>query len=217
MPLQSEIVSNKPLASHEFRQIIENHVHDILGKDGLFTGQIAYGRVSYKITVEVLCDAFQMKPHIATITSRRPANDQIAKSPELGSVEIHPMKEPSKDAIVTAHERVGEITSPNLARIEHDLPLSAGMPKRYPGVLEPGAEPVKEKMIAYAASEMPARATPEYVDTDVSEAAAKRLGLLADQMGTTVEELRATLSAEELEQWQESTEEARVAGGQTNG
>lgn len=182
MPLQSEIVPNRPLASNELRQIIEADVHEILGKDGMFTGQIAYGRVSYRVTVEVLFDAFTMGKHVSNTNSAARPKDKLVNNPELSAIEPHPIKNPSGDAVVSAHVRERFIASPNVARMEAGLPLTTTVRE---------GQSLVEKKIHYEKSDVPEGSNPTFEDHDVSQEAARCLGLLADKNGVTVEELRA--------------------------
>lgn len=168
MPLNSEIIPNRPLAAHELRQIIEKDVHEILMRDGMLTGQIAYGRCSYKISYELLLDNFTIKKHIGNVVSQARPADVLRQEEELAAIKAHPLAAPSPDAVVTSGERTREIDSPNRTRIEEGLPLTTTVRQ---------GEGLVERQIQYTPDELPERETQVH-DRDTSQESAERLGLL---------------------------------------
>jgi hypothetical protein len=178
LPLSNETVPNKPLAAHELRQIIEKDVHDILMKDGMFTGVIAYGRVSYRVTVEVLLDNIQMPRHTSLTESKARPKDVLRTQPELAAIKPHPLDPRSPEAIVTSTQRERAITSPNLARMENGLPLT---------VEKREGDRMVEKQVGYEASDIPALAEPGFKDTNMSEKSAGRLGMASPPVPPTPE------------------------------
>lgn len=124
MPASHEKIPNRPLAGNELVQIIERDVHDILTRDGMFTQNIAFGRVSYEIRVSLHLDNPLYPQHVSTVMSRPASKQQIAADPALAAVEYGPLVDPlTEDETVFAQERHREIQSPNAARVENGMPL----------------------------------------------------------------------------------------------
>jgi len=106
MPLSSEIVSNKPLTGLELVKCILNDTEAVLNKDGMFNSHVAYGRVTYEVTVKLSLQNPTYPEHIAR--AKGEAGDPASLGGEVQGVEI---------------SRKREIKSPNVARIANDLPV----------------------------------------------------------------------------------------------
>lgn len=122
MPASHERVPNRPLSGPELVKIVEKDVHDLLSKDGMFSRNIAFSRVSYEVRVSLHLDNPVYPEHVAEVLSRTPSKQAVAKGD--GSVEVSPLAGSTTDEeIVFSQERHREIASPNMARVEADLPL----------------------------------------------------------------------------------------------
>lgn len=124
MPASHERIPNRSLSGTELVQIIERDVHNILTRDGMFTNNIAFARVSYEVRVSVHLDNPIYPEHIAIVLSRPQSKQEIEKDPQLAAIEPSPLVEPlTEQETVFSEEMHREIASPNMARIEHEIPL----------------------------------------------------------------------------------------------
>lgn len=143
MPISNERVPNKPLSGPELVQIIEKDVHDILSRDGMFNINIAFRRVSYEVRVTMHLDNPIYPEHVSTTLSRPAGKNVVEVKPELGALEPHPLAdnergkpELSEDETIFSQERHREIASPNMARVEHGIPLKIDKRNMDTGVME---------------------------------------------------------------------------------
>lgn len=128
-PTSKELVANRPLRGDELMKIIEADVHDVLSRDCMMTTRVAYGRVAYELRVILHMDNPAFPASEAVIKSKLAASDVIAQQPELAAIEpAPPLKGASEDSYVSATERHRDITSPNVSRIEHGLPITVIRP-----------------------------------------------------------------------------------------
>ena len=125
MPASHERVPNKSLSGTELKQIILNDVKNMLDRDGMFGNNLAFARVAYEVRVSMHLDNPSYPEHVSTTVSRPHSKQQIEKQPELAAIEIGPLVEPVTDEeAITSEERQRQINSPNMARIENDMPLT---------------------------------------------------------------------------------------------
>lgn len=126
MPARSELVSNRPLRGDELAKIIEADVHDVLSRDCMMTSRVAYGRISYELRVVLHMDNPAFPQSETIIRAKRPSDNLLDLQPELAAIEgAPPLAKPlTEDAYVSATQRNRAIDSPNVARIEHGLPIS---------------------------------------------------------------------------------------------
>lgn len=123
MPTSKELVVNRPLRGTELAKIVMADVASMLAKDTMLANHIAYGRITYSVRLTLHLDAQQ--PYVATAVSRAPSDNQAEADPSLLSIATGPtLPDPSKDAYLSSVERTREIQSPNMARIEHGLPVT---------------------------------------------------------------------------------------------
>lgn len=129
MPTSLEVIPNRPLSGLELRKIITDDVDAVLRRDGLFQPHIGYGRVSYKVTVELHLDNPAYSRHANTIASRLQPNQDPAIMP-------NPLADPTEHATATSTTRERHINSPNKERIRRGMPISVtakspvdGLPK----------------------------------------------------------------------------------------
>ena len=122
MPASNEIVSNRPLSGSELRNIILKDVGNMLDRDGMFSPHIGYGRVAYDVIIKLHIDNPAYPEHQNRTTSRTPATNETDEGKK--AIAPPPLQDPSSEAVVAAMQRTREIDSPNLARLEHELPVT---------------------------------------------------------------------------------------------
>lgn len=124
MPSSLDRVPNTPLSGSELRQIIEKRVHEVLMRDGLFTQNIAFSRVSFEVRVSIHLDNPLYPEHISNVYSSIPSKQEVETLPQLGALEPPPLIEPTSDEEAVFSEELAEtIASPNMARITNGLPI----------------------------------------------------------------------------------------------
>lgn len=148
MPLASETLQNKPLSGQELLEVILNDLQDLLSKDGMFRESVGYGRVAYKLTLELEMDNLTYPKHL---TSR-------ATRPET-------LDSPGPDALALSKSRSRQLVSPNATRVLNDLPIKVTSVQ--------GGRLVEHEVLGYDKSEVPPQPGP--VDADWSESATKAL------------------------------------------
>lgn len=126
MPASHERVPNRPLSGRELGEIIKKDAAALVDRDGMFNNNIAYGRVSYELRITMHVDNPIYPEHISKVLSKRASIQEVEAKPELASIEIPPLAEPSEEDTVVSLERQRTIASPNAARVEHDMPLIMG-------------------------------------------------------------------------------------------
>jgi len=172
-PTSRELVSNKPLAGTELAQIILADAARILGDHGLLAGQSAYSRIAYDLRLTLHLDLPSMPTSVDHVTSRPRATDEIASNPSLAAIEAAPpLASPrSPDAILHAVEVSRDIQSPNLARVEHSLPIEVSVTGQ--------DGHATERLVTYHSSDVGMRPE-EFVEPglrDVTDEVRKELGL----------------------------------------
>lgn len=124
MPASHEQIPNKPLSGSELVEIIEKLVHKTLTKDGMFSQNIAFRRVSAEVRVSLHMDNPVYPEHVATALTQRASIQEIEANPQLAALEAPPLKLPlSGEETVFSEETHIEIASPNMARISNDMPI----------------------------------------------------------------------------------------------
>jgi hypothetical protein len=160
MPTSREIVSNKPLAGTELAAIIRSDIARMLDESGFLAGQSAYSRVAYDIRITLHLDLPAMPTATEVAQSRVAASDVIAQRPELGSLEPFPLAQPSAGAALSATGLRRDIDSPNLARVEHSLPVTVDV------LGEDGH--TREELVTYRPGDVGMDAT-EFRDPDLTD------------------------------------------------
>jgi len=115
MPTGTEKVVNKALSGLELKDILRQDFERVLGGEGLLSDYIAYGRISYDITLRLHLDNPMMPESKMTIASK-PSHDQP-------TVEAAPLKDVSPEAVAAGQNLNRKIYSPNEERLRHGLPL----------------------------------------------------------------------------------------------
>lgn len=150
MPASNEIVQNRPLTGIEARKIIVADVESILGRDGLFTEYVAFGRLCYRIKVELMLDNPAYPKHETVIRSRAQAKGSLTPQIEPG-----PLVEPSAEAVTIGIERERMIDNPNAERIKRGMPLTVNQ-------RDPNTGHFAEKELMYGTDLLP----PDDLDTN---------------------------------------------------
>lgn len=102
MPLASERIANRPLSGSEVKQRILADVKRVLDHDNMFADYLAYGSVSYKVSVEMSTS----NPFTPSVKTAAASGDLDAEAELRGGAEL-----------------TRSITSPNTERIAMGLPL----------------------------------------------------------------------------------------------
>lgn len=124
MPATYERIPNRNLSGPELAAIIIKDVQDIISRDGMFNLNISYGRVSYEVRISLHMDNPIYPQHITTVLSKGPSVQEAAASPQLTALEPPPLKAPlTEGEAVSSTEKHRVIMSPNMSRIENDMPL----------------------------------------------------------------------------------------------
>lgn len=124
MPTSKELVTNKPLAGAEIAKIVQADVARVMQNSGLFSGQIAYGRISWDIRVILHMDNPAYPTATEIVQSKPYPKDITDHAPELAAVESFPLRDTTADAYLAADNLHRDIQSPNAARVEHGLPVT---------------------------------------------------------------------------------------------
>jgi hypothetical protein len=114
MPTANEVVTNKALSGTEVKEIILLDVNRLLDAEGLLSHYVAYGRISYDVTVRLHLDNPMMRESSVTVASK----------PQAGTViEAPPLTAPSKESVASGTNVHRDITSPNAERLRHGIPV----------------------------------------------------------------------------------------------
>lgn len=114
MPTTNEIVTNKPLSGLELREIIRSDFERLLDGEGLLSHYLAYGRISYDLTLRLHLDNPMQRESSVSIASK-PHADTIIEAP--------PLKDTTAEAVASGTNVRRDITSPNAERLRHGLPV----------------------------------------------------------------------------------------------
>jgi len=160
VPTAGEIVANRPLAGSDLAKIILADVAQVLEQNGMLSGHIAYGRVSYEIRVTLHLDNPSMPSDTSAVRSVPRAHNVVAGDPALAAIEgPPPLAGADASSFVSAIERHRDIDSPNAARLAHGLPLP--ILRR-----EPNGQ-IVEELVKYPSTAVPDD-YPEATDADLT-------------------------------------------------
>jgi hypothetical protein len=113
-PTSTEAIVNKKLSGLELREILRADFEHLLDAEGLLSHYIAYGRISYDLTLRLHLD----NPYTPE------SSVSIASKPQAGTViEAPPLASPSAKSVVSAQNVHRDIKSPNEERLRHGLTL----------------------------------------------------------------------------------------------
>ena len=186
MQLSTEKIYNKMLIGPEVVEIAVKEFRAMLERDCMFGKQIAYKKVTF-----TLAGTFNFGyPHPPKhVVNSRVKPEEVKEGEDRvveGEVPLKGVAE--EDQVVVALERDVRIDNPNLARVQHDMPIVVQERKQpnpvNPGIVLPGETPaailnpfpeVETHKLTYDKTQYPQADPP--VDRDVSETAAERLGV----------------------------------------
>src|ERR1700733_13962244 len=124
-PTSRELVSNRALSGDELRRILLSDFTTLLDGHGLLTGQMAYARIAFDIRLSLHLDAPTLHTTEDHARSRQRSDNDIAIAPALAAIPpTLPLPGASPDAILTGDNIHRDIASPNVARLEHGLPIT---------------------------------------------------------------------------------------------
>jgi hypothetical protein len=126
-----EVVTNTALSGSELRKIVEGDFARLLANECMLQDSMAFGRVSYEITLTLHLDNYLMPTSSSTVRSRPVAQNIVAGThkdsngprPDLGAVETFPLSNPSDDSLVGAETLERRINSPNEERLRNEFPV----------------------------------------------------------------------------------------------
>jgi hypothetical protein len=113
-PTANEVVTNRALSGTELREIIKLDIERLLDGEGLLSHYVAYGRISYDLTLRLHLDN-PMRPESAVTVASKVTHDTAIEAP--------PLTEPSDKAVASGSNLHRDITSPNAERLRHGLPV----------------------------------------------------------------------------------------------
>lgn len=123
MTTAREVVHNRALSGEELKDILRANFEKLLANEGMLSHYIAFGRVSYDMTLRLHVDNPYM-PEIQTGTkSKLAAWNEVQENPNLAVLETPPLIGPSAEASVGATNLHHDITSPNEERLRHGMPI----------------------------------------------------------------------------------------------
>jgi hypothetical protein len=124
MPTSRELVLNKSLSGPELATIIESDLHRMLATNGFLSAYVAYGRVSYDIAITFHFDSPVLADQTEHLRSAPASAQQVEAVPGMAAIESTlPLLDPSPSALLSSDALHRDILSPNLARVEHGIPI----------------------------------------------------------------------------------------------
>lgn len=173
MSLKTDRIENKALNGAEWKEIACQQFRKMLDNDCMFLPTIAYRRGSF-----TLQGTFHFgNPHPAHVVRSYTKPDEELEGEA-------PLKNPDEDAVFMSVEREVKLDNPNLARVHHDIPIKVErkvsqeilLPSTIPGEPPVYSLPhIAVDELRYDKAQFPE--FPEPVQTDVTEAKAKQLGV----------------------------------------
>jgi len=168
MPTSNETIPNKALSGAELKAIMKEKFAHLLANDSMLSDHLAYGRISYDITIRLDFDSpYYAMPIVNTIASS-PVGRNIVEpnNPELAAIESGPpLKGPHTDKRMISGTNIRhEITNPNKERLAHGMSVPVDV-KRNDGS-------VRTESIDY-----PRQGQSNIMVTDISEQTRRELGV----------------------------------------
>ena len=130
MPTARETTTNTALSGAELKPMLREDFDRVIDAEGLLNDYVAYGRVCYRITVELMVegpsdDVNPKPPHETYIESRAAARDLIARVPGFAAITSPPLANPSPStsAVTAGTALFRRIISPNAERLRTGTPV----------------------------------------------------------------------------------------------
>src|SRR5262249_33596789 len=151
------------------REILRQDCERLLDAEGLLSAHLAYGRISYDITLRLHLDNALIKESVTTVESRRAARNALNT---LGGRDAAlepppPLAQPGPESAVSAQTLSRTIESPNAERVRTGLPVPVRVRQQ--------DSTVTEELVRYPADAVEGEGDVRV--TDDSPAAAKAWGL----------------------------------------
>lgn len=173
MPSSRETVVNRPLSGDELKRIILADAQRLVDNEGSLSPHIAYGRVSYTLTLQLHIDNPFVPDTRIEHESRAIAGNIVAEHPELAVIEKAPLLDPSPDASIGGMELTRKIDSPNQERLREGMPIPVHV-KQQDGTLS-------LESISYPADAFPELGPGEVMIRDATEMTKQRFGLIEQE------------------------------------
>jgi hypothetical protein len=124
MPVSTEVIPNRALSGEEVAQLILEDCERLIANESLLAPHLAYGRVSYSVTLTLHIDNQFIPVSTSFVNSERKGSnlvgteDKPGAMPELSALEpAPPLASPSSEAILSAAKVERNVTSPNAERL----------------------------------------------------------------------------------------------------
>jgi hypothetical protein len=124
--VNTETIPNKALSGAELKKIMMEKFAHLLHNDTMLGDYMAYGRISYDITLRMHIDNPSSSGLVVdTIASSPVGKNIISAMPEMEALESGPpLKGPLTNKSTASGSRVTHVvTSPNSERLAHELPV----------------------------------------------------------------------------------------------
>lgn len=121
MTLATETVVNRALSGEELKTILRADFERLLEGEGLLSHYLAYGRISYDVTLRLHLDNPMMRESTVVVATKKSADGVISPPPLAGTTE-------SAVASGTRVER--SIDSPNAERLRAGIPIPVRAPQQ---------------------------------------------------------------------------------------
>jgi hypothetical protein len=170
MPTGRETVINRALSGDELKKIILSDCQRLVDNEGMLSPHIAFGRVSYTLTLRIHVDNPSVPASSIEIASRPIAHNIVDKQPELAAIESAPLVNPSPEAEPGAMELTRTIDSPNAERLREGMPI--------PVVVKGQDGTTTTESIAYPPGSFPELGPGEVMLKDATDMARQQWGLV---------------------------------------
>lgn len=171
MPSSRETVVNRALGGDELKKIILADMERLVANEGLLSHHIAFGRVSYKIRLELIVDNPSL-PNQVSHTESRPAGDaEFQANPSVAVIDTPAAVLANRTSSIEAGalELTRNIDSPNAERLRESMPVP---------VLVKGQDgTTQQEMISYPKDSFPELGPGDMKIADVTAGMRAELGL----------------------------------------
>lgn len=121
MTLATETVVNRALSGEELKTIIRADFERALAGEGLLSHYLAYGRISYDITLRLHLDNPMCKESSVTVATKISADGLTAPPP---------LTDTTPEAVASGTRVERAIDSPNAERLRNGIPIPVRSPQQ---------------------------------------------------------------------------------------
>lgn len=170
-PSSRETVVNRALSGTELKKIVLSDMQRLVDNEGLLSDHIAFGRVSYRISLTTFVDDPTTPKSTIDIESRPIAHNlRRRRDDALEVIEKFPLAEPSTTAEIGQLDLTRVIDSPNAERLREGMPIP---------VLTRGHDGTTQmENITYPPGSFPETGAGEMMIEDATKMARQRWGLV---------------------------------------